>query len=158
MDSTLLTGIIGGICTISAAVISPLALKYSETKDWVSIPRDRRNALQGKWSGDVVQYLADATIRKFTVEITLVIKGKRINGIGIIIADKLYHVTLDGSFRNDKFLKMDYQNKDPNIVQFGSFVFHLDDEPKDLVGRFVGYGHIAKAIIYGTCELKKVEP
>lgn len=50
---------------------------------------------------------------------------------------------------------MDYQNEDPNIVQFGSFVFHLSDDARKLEGKFVGYGHINKEVIFGSCVFRK---
>jgi hypothetical protein len=155
MDITLIVGIIGGICTIAAAIITPLVQTYFETRIFFPISNDRRKILQGIWKGTVNQNLSDGTFKTFTVDLDLNIKGKKIQGTGIINAEELFYVSLDGSFRNDRFLKMDYQNKNLKILQFGSFVFHLSDDSRELVGKFVGYGHLSKAIIYGSCQFNK---
>jgi hypothetical protein len=156
MDSTLIAGIIGGVSTITAVVI-PIAQKHFETKTLFPISTDRRNILQGKWTGTVNQHIDKNTFNTISVELNIKIniKQRKIYGTGIINALQIYHVSLDGSFRNDRFLKMDYQNIDSSIVQFGSFVFHLSDDSKQLKGRFVGYGHISKDIISGSCQFNK---
>jgi hypothetical protein len=156
MDTTLITGIIGGICTIAAVIITPMAEKYFGPQTGYPISNDRRKILQGTWTGVVSQCLAETTVRTLNVDLDLNIKGRKIQGTGILnTGELLFHVVLNGSFRNDRFLKMDYQNKDVNVVQFGSFVFHLSDDSKELIGRFVGYGQISRSIVYGSCQFKK---
>jgi hypothetical protein len=156
MDSTLIAAIIGGICTIGAVLITPLAQRYFETKGFFPIDQDRRKILEGTWRG-IVQQVIDSTYHKYQVDLIIEIKGKKLVGTGIISSNgSLYYVALDGSFRNDRFLKMDYQNKDLNIVQFGCFIFNLSESSKILEGRFVGYGQLTKNIVYGTCEFQKI--
>lgn len=157
MDTTLIAAIIGGTCTICAVILTPFTQRHFETKGFFPINQDRRKILEGTWRGIVQQFIDNLTTKSYHVDLLFEIKGKKVQGTGIINAgDALYHVVLDGSFRNDRFLKMDYQNKDLNIVQFGCFIFHLSEDSKSLTGRFVGYGQRTKEIIHGSCEFQKI--
>ena len=155
MDSTVLAGLIGGVCTITAVIITPIFQRYFETRVFYPISADRCKILEGVWKGTVNQELNGAIFRNFDVDLDLAVTGRKITGSGVINAGQLYYVSLDGSFRNDRFLKMDYHNRDLNILQFGSFIFHLSDDSAELTGKFVGYGHISKTVFYGSCRFTK---
>ncbi len=152
MDPTVLSGIIGGACTI-AAVIIPIIIKGLEAPP---IPIGRQDFLKGTWKGAIVQSRADNSIMTMQMELNLEIKRRKIVGTGVLFYDEqLHHISLCGIFRNDRFLKMDYDNKLSHLRQFGCFLFDLDKTEDQLTGRFVGYGHISRNIVHGTCSFKK---
>lgn len=93
---------------------------------------------------------------EMTMELDLVIRRRKVKGTGIVYHNGyIHHMILCGIFRNDRFLKIDYDNKLSQLRQFGCFLFDLDQKDERLVGRFVGYGHVSKSIVQGTCSLKK---
>jgi len=155
MDSTIIASIVGGIATICAAIIPLLVKSRNEKRLFYPISRDRRKALTGKWEGIVVQQTNTENKLSFKVQLDIEIKGRKLIGNGTLINDTIYNVELEGSFRNDRFLKMDYRNKEPQVIQFGSFIFHLSDDARGLKGLFVGYGHLSKSILHGHCEFHK---
>ena len=113
--------------------------------------------LKGSWKGTILQYMDGKAHMTYDAHISIdKIGRKTISGIGTVIyqGEKLTLV-LKGSFRNDRFLKVDYQNKNTGYVQFGCFVFHLGDDSKSLDGKLVGYGHVNRAIIHGDCNFIK---
>jgi len=152
MDSTVLASIIGGACTIAAVIIPIIIEEYRAPE----IPAGRQDFLKGTWKGTIVQSRADDAIMTMQMELNLEIKRRKIVGTGVLFYDEqLHHITLCGIFRNDRFLKMDYDNKLLHLRQFGCFLFDLDKVEGQLTGRFVGYGHISRNIVYGTCSFKK---
>ena len=157
MDSTIIAGILGATSTIVAIILTPIAQQYFESKIFFPISKDRRKCLEGDWQGIVRQAVSVTEFNPINCMLNFKIKGRKVIGTGIITIkpDEMYRVSLNGSFRNDRFLKMDYQNDDSNVLQFGSFIFHLSDDSKELDGRFVGYGFKSKSIIHGTCLFRK---
>jgi hypothetical protein len=155
MDSTLIAAVIGGGFTIAAIILTPIAQQYIDGKKIFPISKSRAIALEGLWNGMVIQCLPDATVRTINVDLKLRTKGNSILGTALLTLDTLYYVDLKGSFRNDRFLKMDYENTNKYIVQFGSFVFQLNDESNSLIGRFVGYGQVSEKIVYGEARFTK---
>ncbi len=152
MDSTILASIIGGACTIAAVIIPKIIEDHRDPK----IPAGRQDFLKGTWKGTIVQSRTDDAITTMQMELNLEIKRRKIVGTGVLFYDEqLHHITLCGIFRNDRFLKMDYDNKLSHLRQFGCFLFDLDKVEGQLTGRFVGYGHISRNIVYGTCSFKK---
>jgi hypothetical protein len=65
------------------------------------------------------------------------------------------NLVVRGGFLFERFLRFAYQNSDESIVQFGSMTLELDDDYLSLKGRFLGYGSVAKRLVYGSIELKK---
>lgn len=155
MDSTIIASIIGGATTLAAVIITPIVKNLIEDKKFYPISKDRRSTLTGKWEGLVRQNLKENDERSFNVQLNIKVKGRRIIGTGVISSDNMHHVELEGSFRNDRFLKMDYRNNELGVVQFGSFVFQLSGDSRQLQGLFVGYGHLSESIIHGDCLFNK---
>jgi hypothetical protein len=155
MNNDVLAAIIGGLATLTGVIVSPIVSKFIENKSFYPISRDRRKKMAGKWKGKVNQYEKDVITRSIEVELDLTIKGKEVRGTGMVNSEGLHQVSLKGFFRNDRFLKMDYQNDDESVVQFGCFVFGLGDDSKSLTGKFVGYGHVARKIVNGECHFEK---
>ena len=83
---------------------------------------------------------------------------KKVIGSGTINGGNnmgMMSVILEGGYRNDRFLKMDYHNKDTDIIQFGTFILELSEDKLTLKGNFLGYGPYSKKIVDGTVELTK---
>lgn len=141
---------------IIGAILTAIIKEYLETQGFELIGSGRKAALKGVWKGSVNQYLTDSTYQTYSVELVFEPKRKRITGDGKIYNyEKVFHVKLHGAFIYDRFLKMDYENKDHNIIQFGDFIFELTPDSRELNGRFVGFGHIAQGVVYGTAKFSK---
>lgn len=67
-----------------------------------------------------------------------------------------HEVKISGGFYSLRFLKMDYENSDKAILQFGAFVFKLSDSAEKIEGYFIGYGHKNGIITGGKAILNKV--
>ena len=85
---------------------------------------------------------------------------KRIVGRMTFTMPGLATRTLDftGGFLHEQFVKLDYNNPDSDIMQFGCYVAKLitTSDRKTLDGRFVGYGPDTRDIVHGTAICNKV--
>lgn len=57
----------------------------------------------------------------------------------------------------DSYVKFDYKNVSDLVLQFGSYVAHLDALGTKLTGRFAGYGSINGAVVSGVMTFNKTE-
>jgi hypothetical protein len=156
MDIT--KAIIAGIATILSAIIALLLKEYFDKKKepYKKIDEQIKDAVHGRWKGSFQQVLND-THQTFDLELDI-----RVSNTGSLTGKAKYpykneiiDINIKGGFYSERFLKMDYENSNKAIMQFGSFVFKLSDDAKILTGYFVGYGHISGKVIGGNAVLNK---
>lgn len=151
--------IIAAIATILSSVLTLLIKEYFERRRFNKIGSEIRDAVYGKWTGQIHQAL-NGDKRIFETQLEL-----KVSSAGVITGkaevphpnkNGVYYLSLDGGFYSERFLKINYENSNKAILQFGTFVFMLSPNADKLTGHFVGYGNISEAVIAGSAQFKKV--
>jgi hypothetical protein len=158
-DLAILIGVLGIIATLSSPLIAHYLFERSKSRDFVKIPLNRKNALEGLWVGSIDQKNGFYK-GSYPFKMNLKINKKKIIGILMIDAEvkgKIYKAEFQcvGGFQNDRFLKLDYKNEDLTKYHFGSIILEMTDTADQLIGAGVGYGPWSKKAVYGTYELHK---
>lgn len=151
--------IIAGIATILAAVITLLLKEYFDRRKerYEKVDSRIRDVVYGKWKGYFEQTL-EGSPQTILLEMELKVSssGNITGKAKFPFKSETYEVNIKGGFYSQRFLKMDYENSDKAILQFGAFIFRLSDSAKKLTGYFVGHGHLTGNIIGGNATLEKV--
>jgi hypothetical protein len=159
MSPTIVAAIIAGVVAIVAPIITLVAKEILEQKPFSPVT-GRRKALVGKWHG-ILKEAKGPGGKPLEVDLTFEFTKhrKRILGRTTFTLPGRATRTLDftGGFLHEQFLKLDYNNPDPTVMQFGCYVAKLitTDDQKVLDGRFVGYGPDTGDIVHGTAVLNK---
>jgi hypothetical protein len=147
----------------SVAAATSLALSVGRLVHVFEAVGDRRRALHGRWRGSFVQNMPGGR-----GEASLVLDIKA--GLRIITGDVAYDgsaeiggtvhqmqgaFTVRGGFIHDRFLKLDYRQKDRDVVQFGSVVLDLHPDGRTLTGKGVGFGSKTRMIVAVEISLEK---
>lgn len=158
MDSTVLAGIIGGLCTVGGSIAAVIATRFLDNP--MGFKRSTRQAsLAGYWDGTVRQQGAPADFR-----ITFLLKptGRTIRGEGdvrFVYQNRTMDepITFLGGFVHDRFLKLEYEMQtQPGSVQFGFTLLELSPDGQTLSGPFLGYGaRVTRGTVHGTLQLHK---
>jgi hypothetical protein len=120
-------------------------VRQSVRQVWTSIPPDRREALNGVWEGRIdLQPYPSARI-----ELRLTVNKNDINGEAVYSFNpRLWQVWrgggkrelhVSGSFRENRFVQLNYKSKDETAIHFGSILLELRGDGRTLVGRWMGY-------------------
>ena len=127
---------------------------------------DRRAALVGCWQGELMQggVLGETLRLRLRLDVTAASKeikadaqvvgpmpGKPELGPDHIRID--WHLT--GGFFHDSLLKLDYQHKNPAVVQLGTVILRLHSDGETMTGRVIGWGHITQTIVGAEVTLRK---
>jgi len=161
MNATVISSIITGACTIGASVATYVLTRSSEYRHNALLPKDRRHAREGLWTGQIEKHLPKpGTPDVYRLSVSLQISGKRVLGdatSSVQIEGKPVEqpFKLSGGFLDNKYLKMDYLSRMSGILEFGSFIAELDSEGRVLHGRFIGYGRRTSGLISGVIRLEK---
>jgi hypothetical protein len=122
---------------------------------------DRMNAAAGHWVGhDLPQKILDVSTpldRRLDVDLTVEpLSGKRCRGeIKVSEGGEQYTLIFTGQFVDQNHLRLDYQNKDVRIVQFGMWLLRLSANATHLCGGFIGFSKVEEKIIIGDINLGK---
>jgi hypothetical protein len=163
MDSTIIAGIIGGVCTLGGALLTFILTRRSPDHGKPYISHRNRQLVKGQWEGKVsadaipnippIEYRISARItassRVIRAEATLhsQFKGREITDV----------IDIFGTLAYDRFLKLEYRAKDrPEVIQFGYLILELSPNGRVLEGRFLSYSPHLQCIVYGYGELHKV--
>ncbi len=157
METSQVNAVIAAVGTILGSILTIFTKDYIENRNFVFLSSAGRKSLNGVWTGEISQDVGAATARKLRVDLEIQTGWWLINGTGKIYMEdsNMLFVNLKGAFGNDKFLKMCYENRRSDVVQFGSFVFSLSDASNKLAGMIVGYGHINEKVVWGEAEFNK---
>jgi hypothetical protein len=116
--------------------------------------KGRMEKIEGKWSG-FFWGCNELNKGERVMDLTLKLNSTEITGEVLIevfgVSQKL---NLKGSFRNDRFLILNYDNL--QVVQFGTMILELKSTNDKLVGNLVGFGYLSESIITGELSFQKV--
>jgi hypothetical protein len=114
------------------------------------------NKLSGKWAGHFEQILHDVN---HSIPLEMELKTFNNNIISgqakFEFQDNNYEMVLEGELHSRNLLKLNYENE--TLLQFGTFVLELSENPEQLSGDFIGYGPISNRIVKGSLILNKLE-
>jgi hypothetical protein len=153
------SAVIAGIATILSAIITLFLTEYlgRRKERFIKVSDAIKRTVSGTWKGKYDQILRENPVTvDLIIELTVSTRGKITGTATVPYGEDTFVVNIRGGFYSIRFLKMEYENSNDAILQFGSFVFKLSDDAKEIEGHFVGYGHISKKIIGGPAILKKV--
>ncbi len=157
MENSIWVALIGAGATVAAPLVGIAAQMLYERRNYTTAPGERATSVNGVWSGRIVQPNFDQRVEIELRAKFRVIKGKlRIFGSP---GSRLTHVeaNLSGGFYYGSYLKLDYKNIDPNIMQFGSITLELDQESRVMEGKYSGYGAFARKIVSGDIALTRIK-
>jgi hypothetical protein len=136
-------------------------LKMEQFEDQ-NLTNDKKKAIIGRWKGDAVQEFSDGRkmLAKVDGELEMkkddTIRGElkysfELNGEKFTDTIRLY-----GRFLYASFLRLNYENSDDFITQFGAVVLKLDATGSFLDGNFIGFGRRTEELFKADVHLKKV--
>ena len=159
MNNALIASIIGAVATILAPITALAFKSWFEHRDLVRVTGRRRTALEGRWVGNLTYERSAVHEREHQpIEVSFTMKGKIIRGeLEYSYEDTREKVVLGfkGGFYDDRFLKCDYRNKDPKMVQFGTILFKLSADASRLTGLLQGFGRHSEDLISAAVDLEK---
>jgi hypothetical protein len=171
VDSTVLASLIGGVSTVVATFISPIITnrinERKKAKYVPSAPITRQNALYGMWDGSMDQKIGIGkvcNIHKLKLIFDdgtnpmmghLYINFKITNDEIIIPPDNSIEAKVINTLYDGRIMKIDYVNKDNNVVHFGTLYGELSADGKEINGEFLGYGLESEQFVSGKINLKK---
>jgi hypothetical protein len=120
-----------GVCLLTTGLVlvfSELETKLFSMRSSKSLPKDRRQAIVGKWVGLVNQEEGpDGKPIQFTITIDIKISGRILRGDLQFNFNRLdlsfasdYHY--EGGFVNDRHLQINYISKNKGIIAFGCII------------------------------------
>jgi hypothetical protein len=133
-----------------------------EPYNWKRSMVSRKEVIVGRWEGDAVQEFSDSK------KIPAKVKGELAIHQNDIIRGKLRYtyevneekiinsIIVYGRFLFESFLRLNYENKEDFVKQFGAAILQLDPTGTYLEGKFIGFGSKSKKIIQADILLKKV--
>jgi|ERR1043165_130464 hypothetical protein len=147
--------IIAGFATVISVIVGIYIKNHLDNKKEIKINEAIRDAVTGKWKG-ILSQLVEGTIENLEVELNLKVNGAAISGVGMALRNgRSIYVTLSGEFHSLRYLRIDYENRDKAILQFGTFIFQLSGDALALSGHLVGKGHLTERIINASVQLTK---
>jgi hypothetical protein len=161
MDATNINALITGAFATVVAIISVggtiyISKRKVESK-YADIKKYKRDAINGRWKGFFEQRLKDELITyQFNLEFTVSKSGSISGKVNLPYKDEIFYIDITGGFYSESFLKMDYQNSNKEITQFGAFVLKIADDCRKLEGYYVGYGHKTGTITAGHSVIEKI--
>ena len=161
MEASTIVGAIGIIATLCAPIVGVITARWSKNRHLNRISEDRKAALEGDWRGTGIQEGGPGD-EPLQTEISAKCKVFKREVVGdfnyeykLNNKNVLLKMKLTGGFLYERYLRLYYNNQEATMINFGSAVFELDDLGTKLSGRFVGYGSIARGLVFGSIELQK---
>src|SRR5947209_1056856 len=142
MNPTIIASVIGGFVALVVPILTLIAKDWYEGRKFTK-DKTRRDALVGTWRGPMKQAIGRNGPFETVATIKFTEHGKKIIGKATYTSGEAeYELDFVGGFLHEQFVKLDYNNPDSQIMQFGCYVARLDitKHSKILDGRFVGYG------------------
>lgn len=160
MNNQIIAAIIGAVGAILAPLITILVQEILSQKRYKKTSR-LKVLTENSWKGMAIQEFNDQNDK---IEIPFEMEFRR--RFNKVYGNAKYdapegieampgNMNIKGGFLKDKFLKLDFRNKKPEIEQFGVFIFEMNSYGKTLNGRYCGYGPSQEKVIHGKIELKK---
>ncbi|MBU1101949.1 MAG: hypothetical protein KKA84_16250 [Bacteroidetes bacterium] len=158
MDSNLLITVLSITVTIISVFIAVYQI-YLTRKPFKVITRGRQYSLEGLWKGKYTQDNKTGG-NKLEGEMRLSLSPGRKKVIGIVTITSYYYkkdyeFIVDGGFKADRFLFLNYWNKNDSVTQFGNIILELTSNAEILKGRFIGYGPESEKIVTAQIVFNK---
>ena len=124
---------------------------------------EHRGAISGNWKGIIRDHRGpDERKEDFLFEVSLTVQGNKVTGYSRLEVQNLdpdigVNYTLSGSVQYRRFLKLDYQCKDPGWIQFGHLLLEIEPTGKKMEGKLVGFGPTSRTIVTADVWIEKVE-
>ena len=161
MEASTIIGAIGVIATLCAPIVGVITARWSKNRHLNKISDKRRDALEGDWVGTGIQEGGPGD-RPLQTKISAKCRVLKREVVGdfdyqyeLNNENILLKMKLTGGFLYERYLRLYYNNQKATMINFGSAVFELDDLGTKLSGRFVGYGSVARGLVFGSIELHK---
>lgn len=143
--------VLGLMGTFIVPFIVVLFQKYYENKDYKRINNERRKTLSGNWKGIFIGEPAEGSnSQEQDISGEIIAKNRKVKGE---FKYNDHHIFCEGGFRNDRFLVLVYNNK--TKLQFGAIILELKPTNEELLGKFMGFGHLSEKLVFGKVSLKK---
>ena len=162
-------GFVGAIAASLILVFGPILSEKNGHGNLETLSKDWQKALNGTWVGTEIQEegLGDSPV-EFDAELTLRAGKKLITGEYKVACredrykDMIAEFEVSGGFphrhRHERCIKLDYENTDDSVQQFGTILLLWSPTGKELNGRIVGFSATYGVIAPGTVQLRKREP
>src|ERR1700744_2878350 len=135
--------VFGVVGTVVGAIVSTFLKSYLEKADLSFSRTKKRYALNGVWRGNAIQNEDPLIAGPYSIELDLNSSAGKIMGKARVDdPNESIILTVNGKFKEEGLLKLDYENKDKTVLQFGTFILKLSPGGKKLTGRFIGFGHV----------------
>jgi len=146
MHVEIIAAVILSISALLAAWISRSKSHRTVAPQGLDIPENKQRALSGDWLGTSKQYFGqDLVDLQLVVEMHLICRTNHLDGNAklsepVTQAIEATTLIITGRFVGESHLILEYQNEDPNIVQFGSCLLELNKFGNELTGFASGFG------------------
>jgi len=116
---------------------------------------DLGSEIGGRWLGTIWAEHPDPKFAESALEITFRWAG-RVEGYGTIsTGEQRIELRFDGDFNYERYLMVTYKSNTKAMMLFGAALLRLAGTGDELNGRYVGYGAVNDAFVYGRVNLKR---
>lgn len=157
MDSTLIAGVIGGICTVTAPILALLIKSRMDMRRKPRISAARQAVLRGIWNG-VLQYdpAEDGAPPDHEVVLDVHSSDRSISGTARYTLNGTPTVVdISGYLVAESLIRVEYTNTSPEVIHFGTMLLQLSQDAKRLHGKLLAFGRVRGRVISGDLELEK---
>ncbi len=150
---------IAGTFAIVAPIIAFFVKHAADTYLFQPIPKDRRAAIEGHWTGSMGQEFRGHSVA-YTGDLHLEVHGRTLRGmlhVNLKFGGQTFAPIFDmsGGFLHDRFARLQYTSKAKGSVHFGAMILELSPTATELKGRFVAFGAFSQEIVSGPIQLAK---
>jgi len=162
LDLTILIGIVSSVIAFAGILVSSYLI-YIDSREFKTISKGRKKALNGSWKGNI-EHLEEINglHASGTLEISFVAKRKKIRGELLINHaagefKRKDRMKFTGGFKMDRFLELNFQNANDEVVQFGNMIMELDPMGDKMEGKIHGFGPLSRKVLSGNVYLNKIK-
>lgn len=148
---------------IVTSIVGPIVVgsyfRRRETRSYIFPSVGQETIFDGVWAGTFLQ--EEGVLRaSIPVRFELHTKGKRVTGDATATIETpdlktTFKLRVAGGRAADRFLRLDYDNVDPAVRQFGSVYVELSNDGTKLRGIWAGYGHKTGGFVGGSVEMHR---
>lgn len=151
------------VTAVSSATITLIGQDLYKQSQYPIVTKERLNHLIGDWSGDwkgeFTQEFNKGLIVTTGITVTLINKGRIINGHAQVnpFKGKPTELRLFNGIFDGTILKIEYESKESYIFQKGSVITKITPNGDKFNGKFLGYSPSYDDIISGEITISKVK-
>ncbi len=147
----------GAISGLVGVLVGSILSTLFKLKDFVYIPHNRRKALTGKWDGKISQIEGpDGKSIKYPITMQCKVGWRTIKGCATYYRKgRTINLNIKGGFCDQSLFKIEYRNKNLDVIQHGYSIYSLSNDTSRITGKFIGVGIETQGLVYGDVELTK---